>query len=384
MPLRLSREDARRIAVRAQLLSVERPAGIVETIDALTIVNIEPTAAIAPSADHILWSRLGWPYQPADLVRLVEEDRAIFEWGGFYRTMADLPLLLPDMRRRPQSAHASQWLAANDRFRRDVLDRLRDEGPLRPADIPDTAQVSWSSSGWTNNRNTLQLLEMLVLRGEVAISSRVSTPPSRSAGALHGAQGGVGPSGGRRFDLAERVYPAAVAELSIEEAARERAERRLGSLGLARAKGLAQPLEPIDVGEIGEEAVVDGTDGVWRLDPAWRERLDEFAPRTALLSPFDRLVFDRRRLEEIFGFEYLLEMYKPAAKRRWGYFALPILHGDRFVGKLDAKADRKAGVLRVFAVHEDEPFTDDVAIAVEAEIAELARWLGMEVLEGPR
>jgi uncharacterized protein YcaQ len=106
--------------------------------------------------------------------------------------------------------------------------------------------------------------------------------------------------------------------------------------------------------------------------------LDDFTPRTALLSPFDRLVFDRRRLEEIFGYEYLLEMYKPAAKRRWGYFALPILHGDRFVGKLDAKADRKAGVFRVQAVHEDEPFTDAVRDAVDAQVSELARWLGLE------
>ena len=101
MTVRLTRDEARRIAVRGQLLTAERPAGIVETIDALTIVNIEPTAAVAPSADLILWSRLGWPYQPADLVRLVEEDRAVFEWGGFYRAMTDLPLLLPEMRRRP-------------------------------------------------------------------------------------------------------------------------------------------------------------------------------------------------------------------------------------------------------------------------------------------
>ena len=361
---RLTRDDARRLAVGAQLLSAERPAGIVETVDALTVVNIEPTAAIAPSADLILWSRLGWPYQPADLTRLVEEDRAIFEWGGFYRAMTDLPLLLPEMRRRPDSAQAREWLAANDVFRREVLARLRADGPLHAADIPDTAQVSWRSSGWTNNRNSLQLLEMLVLCGDVAVSSRDAS--------------------GRLFDVADRVYPADVPQLSEEEAARERAERRLASLGIARAKGIAQPFEPIDVGEIGEEAVVEGTDGVWRVDADALASLDAFSPRTTLLSPFDRLVFDRRRLGEIFAYEYLLEMYKPAAKRRWGYFALPILHGDRFIGKLDAKADRKAGVLRVHAVHEDEPFTDVVRDAVRREIDELARWLGLDVVENAR
>nr|WP_206687584.1 crosslink repair DNA glycosylase YcaQ family protein [Microbacterium yannicii] len=359
----MTRDDARRLAVRAQLLTGERPAGIVETIDALTIVNIEPTAAVAPSADLILWSRLGWPYQPADLMRLVEEDRAVFEWGGFYRAMTDLPLLLPEMRQRPQSAQAREWLAANEVFRREVMARLRAEGPLRASDIPDAAQVSWRSSGWTNNRNSMQLLEMLVLCGDVAISSRDAA--------------------GRLFDVADRVYPADVPILSDEEAARERAERRLTSLGIARTKGIAQPLEPVDVGEIGEEAVVDGAEGRWRVDADALARLDDVAPRTALLSPFDRLVFDRRRLEEIFGYEYLLEMYKPAAQRRWGYFALPILHGDRFVGKLDAKSDRKAGVLRVHAVHEDEPFSDEVRRAVDAEIQELGRWLGLEVVGAP-
>src|SRR5918994_5656840 len=125
---RLTREQARRIAVRAQLLSAERPAGIVETVDALTVINIEPTAAIAPSADLILWSRLGWPYQPADLTRLVEEDRALFEWGGFYRTMADLPLLRPEMATRPYSREAREWLTANDEFRTEVMAKLRAEG----------------------------------------------------------------------------------------------------------------------------------------------------------------------------------------------------------------------------------------------------------------
>lgn len=360
---RLSREVARRIAVQAQLLSAQRPADIVESIDALTIVNIEPTAAIAPSADHILWSRLGWPYQPADLRRLADEDRVVFEWGGFYRPMTDLALLRPEMAEHPRSREGREWLAANDRFRREVLDRLRAEGPLRAAQIPDTADVSWRSTGWSNDRNTMQLIEMLVLRGEVAVSSRDAK--------------------GRLFDLAERVYPPEIAELTREDAAQERAERRLGALGLARSKGLAQPFEPIDVGAVGEAAVVDGIEGEWRVDPAGLAAVGEFRPRTALLSPHDRLVFDRERLADLFGYEYILEMYKPASKRRWGYFALPILVGDGFVGKLDAKADRKAGVLRVNAVHEDVAFTAEVSESVDAEIRALAAWLGLDIVGLP-
>ena len=94
------------------------------------------------------------------------------------------------------------------------------------------------------------------------------------------------------------------------------------------------PIEPVDVGDAGEPAVVEGVKGEWRVDPAALGA--DFEGRTALLSPFDRLVYDRRRAEELFEFEYTLEMYKPAAKRRWGYFALPVLHDDRLVGKVDA------------------------------------------------
>ena len=124
--------------------------------------------------------------------------------------------------------------------------------------------------------------------------------------------------------------------------------------------------------------------GEWRVDPAQLELLgsgdraeSSFEGRTALLSPFDAIVRDRKRMEDLFEFEYVLEMYKPAAKRRWGYFALPVLHGDRLVGKLDATADRKAGRFFVDAVHEDVPFTTAMTTAVDAEIAALAEWLGL-------
>jgi uncharacterized protein YcaQ len=135
-------------------------------------------------------------------------------------------------------------------------------------------------------------------------------------------------------------------------------------------------MEPVHVGDAGEPAVVEGVKGEWRVDPAYL--VDDFEGRTALLSPFDRLVHDRVRTQELFDFEYTLEMYKPAAKRRWGYFALPILHGDRLVGKVDAAADRKLSVLRVNAIHEDVRFGRAVTRAVQAELDDLASWLGLD------
>jgi uncharacterized protein YcaQ len=205
------------------------------------------------------------------------------------------------------------------------------------------------------------MLEFLIMRGEVAIASRVGRE--------------------RLWDLPERVYPADVHVPSVDEAERVKNERRLRSLGIARAKGPKMPLEPIDVGEAGEPAVVEGVAGEWRVDPEALDR--DFEGRTALLSPFDRLVYDRARAQELFDFEYVLEMYKPKDKRRWGYFALPVLHEDRLIGKVDATADRKRSVLEVHAIHEDVRFTRTIAAAVHAELEALASWLGLSAVAVP-
>ena len=159
------------------------------------------------------------------------------------------------------------------------------------------------------------------------------------------------------------------------DARRLRDERRLRSLGIARVKGTKLPFEPIDVGDAGEPAVVEGVRGQWRVDPA--QLGQPFAGRAALLSPFDRLLADRKRMSELFEFDYILEMYKPAGARMWGYYALPILYGDRLVGKLDARADHEEGELRVAAVHQDVPFGKTMAAAVDREIRDPARWLDL-------
>jgi uncharacterized protein YcaQ len=135
-------------------------------------------------------------------------------------------------------------------------------------------------------------------------------------------------------------------------------------------------VEPLDVGDAGEEAAVDGVKGTWRVDPALVGQ--PFTGRAALLSPFDRLLHDRKRISELFEYDYALEMYKPAATRRWGYYALPVLYGDRLVGKVDATADRKAGALHVNALHWDVDASKAMVAAVNLEIDQLAAWLNLE------
>ncbi|WP_405866508.1 DNA glycosylase AlkZ-like family protein [Streptomyces sp. NBC_00005] len=358
----LSRTDARRIAVRAQLLDAVRPDGLSDLVRGLTLLQIDPVAAVAPNADLVAWSRLGSPYAPAGL-RAELDKRTLLELQAMIRPAEDLALYRAEMAEWPERGTPSSWreyhrtwVAANDACRRDLLDRLGAEGPLPSRDLPDTCAQPWRSSGWSNNRNVTKLLELMVQRGEVAVAGRTG--------------------GDRLWDLADRVYPD-VPPIPVEEALRIRDERRLSALGIARARGPECPVEPADVGEAGEPAVVEGVRGKWRVDPAQLGR--PFEGRAALLSPFDRLVHDRKRTSELFEFDYQLEMYKPAAKRRWGYFALPILYGDGLVGKVDATADRRTGALRVDAIHQDVPFTEPMSAEIGHEIEDLARWLGLEL-----
>ncbi len=359
---KLSRSAARRIAVRAQLLTSERPTDMLETVRRLSLLQLEPTNAVAPSADLVLWSRLGSHYSPQELRDAVDE-QSLIELRGTVRPAEDLVLYRAEMAEWPGTGELrnwqksqESWVEINDACRLDILERLRADGPLTVAELPDTCVKPWKSSGWNNNRNVTMMLDLLVQRGEVAVS------------------GGAGRY--RLWDLASRVYPADP-PIPADEARGLRDERRLSALGIARSRGPECPVEPLDVGEAGQPAVVEGLSGQWRVDPDQLEQ--PFSGRAALLSPFDRLLHDRKRMHDLFEFDYALEMFKPASKRRWGYYALPILYGDRLVGKLDAAADRKAGVLRVAAIHQDVPFTKAMSAAVDREIRDLARWLDVHL-----
>jgi uncharacterized protein YcaQ len=358
----LSRQDARRIAIRAQLLDRPRPEDLIDMVRRLGYLQYDQTATVAPSADLVAWSRLGSAYSPDDLQAALDEQRLI-ELRGLIRPIDDLPLLRAEMAHWPGppplrdwQEHILNWVEANNQCREEILERLRADGPLPAAELPDRCDIPWNSSGWTNDRNVRVLLSFMVQRGEVAVAGRDGRDPL--------------------WDLAERVYPDEPVP-PLDEARRIRAERRLRALGLARERGQDMPGEPLGVGGAGEVAVVEGVRGKWRVDPA--QIGQPFAGRAALLSPLDRLVYDRKRMADLFEFDYQLEMYKPVAKRRWGYYALPILYGDRLVGKLDATADRKSGVLRVAALHRDVPFTEAMTAAVDKEIKDLARWLGLHL-----
>jgi uncharacterized protein YcaQ len=353
MTHQLTRDEARRIAVRAQLLDADRPGDVVQVAEELGAIKIDPTAAIAPAEHTILWSRIGGAYDPIQLSKAVEHDRLLFEYDGAFRPVSLLPLMLPTMRRGPQRQSNIDWLKANDRFRKDILARLRAEGPLFASDIPDTAAVARPTDGWFSSNQTTRMLDFLHRFGEVAVAGR---------------QGRL-----KKWDLAERVYPQDLPEYSLEEADLLLAERRLHSAGIAKHKS---PWS--EVGEAGELATVEGSTWKYRVDPAALAALDQDeGGRVAFLSPYDGMLFDRPRLREMFDFEYVLEQFKPKAQRKYGYFTHPILMGDRFVGLLDAEVDRANEALKVTAVHELLPFDPEEDEIVRGEIAALAEWLGL-------
>ena len=371
-PHQLSRRDARRVALRAQLLTAERPTDLLEMVRHLTLLPTEPTAPIATSYDLLCWSRLGSAYDPDELTRAVD-DQVLVQYLGFFRPIEDMALHRAEAPYwpgrgdlKPWVHEVADWVAANEECRQDILAPLRAEGPLPATAIPDTCQRTWGSTGWTNNKNVQQMLWFMLQRDEVAVAGAGGPAGARSSG--------TSPSGctaTRRCPTPTRPWPSATAAVC-------------GRSGSPARPGPQDRAEPTYVRDAGEPAVIEGVRGKWRVEPSLLDGLDEFEGRAALLSPFDRLVMDRKRLDALFGFDYLLEMYKPKEQRVWGYYALPILYGDRLVGKLDATAERDEGVLRVDAVHEDEPFTAEMTEAVDAEIDDLAagsasRWCGSAV-----
>ena len=331
---RVEADEARRIAVRAQLLDGSA-SGVLETVRRLGFLQLDPISVVAPPQHLVLWSRLG-PFDTAELDRLLWDERALVEWRAFVYPIEDLPLLRARMRRRARSSgnHADdRFLRENRSFRRYVLRELERRGPLLSREIEDHHRLRREHHDWWGARKMGLMLEILAARGEVAVVGR------------RGKQ--------RLWDLAERWYPETetirwpTAETLITE-------RRFRALGVRFERG------------------------AWLAHP---EAMDGAVPdRVTFLSPFDRLVHDRDRAEALWGFRYRLEMYVPRAKREYGYYVLPILRGDRIVGRIEPVLDRSEGVLRVQGLWWQP---GEKPVPLDEPLESLARFLGAERIERP-
>jgi uncharacterized protein YcaQ len=340
----LSLAEARRLAVRGAWLADPQPHSVLDVVDRLGRLQMDPTSAVARSERLVLWSGLG-NYDLQELDRLLWDEGRLFEYRAHIVPVADYGIHRETMRRYPwgESARARyirEWLRANVNFRRYVLREFRRRGPLRSRDLEDRATLPWRTGGWNDGKGLGRMLEILALRGEIAVVARDGNE--------------------RLWDLAERRYPVEEARLPARELARRLLDQQLLWCGFARADRFgfafdgAPPGRAAALRELIREGravpvTVDGLRGEWL---AHADLLgQEFAPRTTLLSPFDPLIADRAFTEEVFGFRFRLEIYVPKEKREYGYFVLPILHRDQLIGRIDPLYDRKAGVLRVHAVH---------------------------------
>ena len=373
----LTREQARRVAVMAQLLDADRPKDLYDTVQRLGRVQMDPTAVVARTEHLVLYSRLG-AYDRAELEELMWKERTLFEYWAFIVPTADLPLYKHTMDRvrlgkSPRNYYLPRWMEENAAFRQRVLRELARRGPLKSRDIADESSVRYESTGWNGNRNVGRMLDGLWARGEVAI---------------------VGREGGERlWGLAKSWYPPNVRRASDRDVAREVMSRQLAMKGVARLKDFGYSFDGRPPG--WEKALADlvreGTArevtvaGLRHSYYIWTPLLDrKFRGRSAVLSPFDQLIHDRVRARELFDLEYLLEIYVPPAKRRWGYYVLPVLDGDRFVARFDARREPETDTFRVLALHAEPGATPASARVVAREVKGLARWLKLRNVEYDR
>jgi uncharacterized protein YcaQ len=325
--------QARRIAVRAQVLDGSAE-GVLDTVRRLGFLQIDPISTVAPPQRLVLWSRLG-PHDSAELDRLLWEQRKLFEWGAFIWPIEDFPLVRARMRRRRGKAmyeqRGTEFLRTNARFKRHLLRELEERGPLLSREIEADLMVSKDPHDWWGSRKVTLMLELLEGRGVVAIVGR------------RGKQ--------RVWDLADRWYPEAES-MSWPEAEQLLAEKRFRALG------------------------VKFENGEWRAHPDAEDRA--VPRRVTFLSPFDRLIHDRDRAEALWGFHYRLEMYVPKPKREYGYYVLPILQGDRLMGRIEPVLDRKTGVLQIKGIWW-EPGVKPVS--VQKPLRSLATFISADSIE---
>ena len=402
----ISATTARRLAITRQRLagktSKPNADGIFDVVKDLGFLQLDPTNVVAPSHQLVVFSRVG-PYQPKHLETLLWEERRLFEsWAHAASIVVTehYPIYDGIMRRiaagkgfwhgftasgERQAQRVLAWMKANDALRRSILRQIRERGPLLSRAFEDKSTGAWRSSGWNNGRNVGMMLFYLHMTGQLMVAGR---------------------SGGQKlWDLPERCLPPWTPKTKLGEPAivRWAVEISLRGLGVAsptdvREHFIRWKYENLPVvlaslekqGRIVPIAVRDG-DHAWpgpsyvhADDLALLDRIEGgfWQPRTTLLSPFDNLIIDRKRTSRMFGFDYTMEIYVPAAKRRYGYYAMPVLYEDRLVARVDPAMDREAGRLSIKQVSV-EPGCEDlqVARATREAIGGLATFLGAGAID---
>lgn len=382
----LSLKQARRLALAAQGFNGRQPPAtitarhVTQLIERLGVVQIDSVNALVRSHYLPLYSRLGnYPQTLLDQAAWSQgRQRKLFEYWGHEASLLPFelyPLMRWRMKRASQGEGIYQQMAKFGRERQStiarVLDVVRDQGALGAGSLNTRQERAGPWWDWSDEKHAL---EWLFAAGEVTVAGRRGFE--------------------RLYDLPERVLPSAIInhpELSEAEAQRGLLLHAVGALGVGTEKDIRdyfrQDPAPAKAGlaQLLEEGAIERVQVQGWKQPAYV--LPDFKiPRkvtsSALLSPFDSLIWERARTERLFDFHYRLEIYTPAHKRVYGYYVLPFLHHERIAARVDLRAERAAGRLAVHAVHEEAPGLDEEGMqALAANLRTLADWLGLpEVL----
>jgi uncharacterized protein YcaQ len=369
---------------------------MLETARALGCVQLDPISHVDRTQRLVWFSRIG-PYDRADLDRLIYQDRQMFEYWAHCASLVltnDYPLHAHMMRGYATGAMRHErsvaWMKQNAKLRQFILREIRRQGPVPSRLLEEEGQdpTTWVSTGWTSGRNVSRMLDMLMIEGKILVSSRAG--------------------GQKLWDLAERVLPPWTPRdrLSEREVVRRQAEKALKALGVAtprhivwhftrqRYPGLPAVLADLEKQGRVVRVAVDGVRPAGKKPDTWYMHADDlprlealangdWQPRTVLLSPFDNLICDRARSLQLFDFDFRIEIYVPAAKRKYGYYVLPIVHGDRVIGRLSPQFDRARNRLVIEAVYAEPgaPMTRAAARAINGAIHELAAFLGADAID---
>ena len=381
---KLSLDRARRIVIRSQLLSNSNQLagkdGVVQTIEHLGYLQIDTIAVVERAHHHTLWTRCP-DYQPSFLHDLAAIDRRIFEYWAHaiaFLPMSDYRFYIPRMKRHRISNRAwlSEWKQKHRHVLDQVLNRIRVEGALTSKDFelpPGTKRGTWWD--W---KPTKRALEILFWQGHLMISERKNFQ--------------------KVYDLTERVLPPPTdtTNPTEEELGRFHVCRALGGLGVAQEREIRDAfhianrsliVKTLEEMRQSKEVIplsVEGLDGTYYVLAKTLEREDTpLSSRAHILSPFDNLTIQRNRMARLFGFKYTLECYLPEAKRKYGYFVLPILWRDELIGRLDSKADRKTNNFLVKKLWFEPGFQAfDKALPAFAEtLARFARFNGCDTVK---
>ncbi len=355
------------------------PLDVAETIRTLGFVQLDTIQVISRAHHHILWSR-NQNYREPMLDRLLAHDRTVFEHfthDASVLPMEFLPMWERQFRRMKDKVGNASWFGPNltPALLDEVKMRIHSTGPLSTRDF-DT-KIEGPKAMWRRPPHK-QALDYLWYAGELATSHR---------------DGFV-----KYYDLAERVFPADLRSQQIDDQAQinwlcSSALNRIGFGTLGEIRKFWDATTAKEVSAWAEHNTdtrvpvsIEAADGSW--SNAWAcadietrlNTLPSLSSRVRILNPFDPAIRDRTRLLRLFGFEYTVEMFVPAAKRRWGYYVFPVLEGSRFIGRIEAKADRAAGVLNVLNYwnEPDVRLTNGRTAKLQAELSRLGRLAGLK------